>query len=87
MANSSSSSPSSPKLSAATAPTTLTTQNNIIPSKGNLISLNALAQIPFKLSKGGGNYASWKSQMKNLLFGYGLLGYVDGTLLCPPNTD
>ena len=49
----------------------------------SLITINAAALIPFKLSKGG-NYASWRAQLSNLLFGYDLLGYVDGSLQCPP---
>ncbi|CAH9111371.1 unnamed protein product [Cuscuta europaea] len=48
-----------------------------------LISLNASSQIPIKLSNDGSNYSSWKSQMTNLLFGYDLLGYVDGSTPCP----
>ena len=52
-----------------------------------LISLNASSQIPFKLAKDGTNFASWKSQLTNLLFGYDLLGFVDGTHPCPPSTD
>ncbi|CAH9086511.1 unnamed protein product [Cuscuta europaea] len=48
-----------------------------------LIFLNASSQIPIKLSNDGSNYSSWKSQMTNLLFGYDLLGYVDGSTPCP----
>ena len=48
-----------------------------------LISINAAALIPFKLSKGG-NYTYWRAQLYNLLFGYDLLGFVDGSLRCPP---
>ncbi|KAL5738594.1 hypothetical protein ACOSP7_031355 [Xanthoceras sorbifolium] len=39
--------------------------------------------IPTASASNGGNYASWKSQMTNLLFGYGLLGFVNGTRPCP----
>ncbi|KAJ9705825.1 hypothetical protein PVL29_003771 [Vitis rotundifolia] len=53
----------------------------------NLISLNASSQIPFKLAKDGANYASWKSQMTNLLFGYDLLSFVDGSHPCLPPVD
>ena len=52
-----------------------------------LISLNASSQIPFKLAEDGTNFALWKSQLTNLLFGYDLLGFVDGTRPCPPSTD
>ncbi|CAI9782699.1 unnamed protein product [Fraxinus pennsylvanica] len=51
----------------------------------NLISINTASQILFKLSRSG-NYASWRSQFSNLLFGYDLLGYVDGTHPCPAST-
>lgn len=53
----------------------------------NLVSLNASSQIPFKLTKDGINYASWKSQMTNLLFGYDLLKFVDGSHPCPLSSD
>lgn len=62
-------------------------EDNMFPANGNLISLNASSQIPFKLVKNGENYSSWKSQMTNLLFGYGLLGFVDGTYPSPQKTD
>ncbi|WJZ98094.1 hypothetical protein VitviT2T_016647 [Vitis vinifera] len=32
------------------------------------------------------NYASWRAQFTNLLFGYDLLGCLNGTTLCPPET-
>ncbi|CAI9759357.1 unnamed protein product [Fraxinus pennsylvanica] len=55
----------------------------IISSQPNaLISINTASQIPFKLSRGG-NYASWRSQFSNLVFGYDLSGYIDGTFPCP----
>ncbi|KAK3212485.1 hypothetical protein Dsin_017191 [Dipteronia sinensis] len=63
------------------------TQGYLFPSNGNLISLNASSQIPFKLVKNGGNFSSWKSQMTNLLLGYGLFGFVDGSQQCPPKKD
>ncbi|CAI9766814.1 unnamed protein product [Fraxinus pennsylvanica] len=76
-----------PEPVAASTPINTTAQSNLLPTNGNLISLNASSQIPFKLAKNGGNYASWKSQMTNLLFGYGLLGFADGTHPCPTKTD
>ncbi|TXG73551.1 hypothetical protein EZV62_002130 [Acer yangbiense] len=73
---------------AVTTPTITRLAQGNPPSPGsNLISLNASSQIPFKLAKGGEYYVSWKSQMTTLVFGYGLLGYVDGSHPCPPNTD
>ncbi|KAL2546836.1 F-box domain-containing protein [Forsythia ovata] len=69
-----------------TPTTTSHAQGNLVPLGGNLISLNISSQIPFKLAKGGGNYASRKSQMTNILSGCGLLCYVDGPLPCPLDT-
>ncbi|CAA3014405.1 Hypothetical predicted protein [Olea europaea subsp. europaea] len=54
-------------------------EGNMFSANGNPISLNAFSQILYKLAKNGGNYSSWKSQMINLLFGYGLLRFVDGS--------
>jgi hypothetical protein len=47
----------------------------------NLISINAAAQLPLKLSPS--NYLSWRAQFHTLLVGYDLLGYLDGSLACP----
>ncbi|KAK2644619.1 hypothetical protein Ddye_019814 [Dipteronia dyeriana] len=60
-----------PTPTAISATTDNQTQSYRISSDGNLISLNASSQIPFKLAKNGGNFSSWKSQMTNLLLGYG----------------
>ncbi|KAH7569734.1 hypothetical protein JRO89_XS06G0257800 [Xanthoceras sorbifolium] len=56
------------------SPTNLMTQSNLVPANGNLISLNASSQIPFKL-------------MTNLLFGYGLFDFVDGSRPYPSQTN
>ena len=48
-----------------------------------LISFNA-SQLPIKLSNT--NYPSWKAQIDALLFGFDLLGYLDGTKPCPSTT-
>ncbi|KAK0600800.1 hypothetical protein LWI29_018485 [Acer saccharum] len=58
--------------------------NNFTQPPQSLIAINS-TQIPVKLSKSG-NYAAWRSQFENLLFGYGLMGYLDGTKPCPPAT-
>ena len=50
----------------------------------NLITINAAAQIPLKLTSQ--NYFSWKAQFYSLLFGLNLLGYLDGSFVCPPAT-
>ncbi|RWW74125.1 hypothetical protein BHE74_00017945 [Ensete ventricosum] len=62
--------------------TTLLPAGNSSPHPG-LISINVASLIPFRLSKCD-NYASWRAQFSNLLFGYDLLGYIDGSLSCPP---
>ncbi|KAK2653601.1 hypothetical protein Ddye_013457 [Dipteronia dyeriana] len=57
------------------------TNNNQPPS---LIAINSI-QVPIKLTKWR-NYATWRSQFENLFFGYGIMGYLDGTKLCPSVT-
>ncbi|OIT35369.1 hypothetical protein A4A49_59674, partial [Nicotiana attenuata] len=47
-----------------------------------LISFNPTSQLPLKLQDSS-NYCTWKSQVITLLFGYDLLGYVDGSLPFP----
>ncbi|KAL5860852.1 hypothetical protein ACOSQ4_002148 [Xanthoceras sorbifolium] len=84
-ANKSQTSVTSPAI--ISSPTNLMTQSNLVPANGNLISLNASSQIPSKFMKNGGNYASWKSQMTNLFFDYGLFDFVDGSRPCPSQTD
>ncbi|KAJ9672681.1 hypothetical protein PVL29_026056 [Vitis rotundifolia] len=74
--------PQNPATTPTIGHTTMSGNTTIVGT--NLISLNASSQIPFKLAKDGANYASWKSQMTNLLFGYDLLGFVDGSHPCPP---
>ncbi|KAK0605807.1 hypothetical protein LWI29_030936 [Acer saccharum] len=49
-----------------------------------LVAINS-TQVPIKLTKGD-NYAAWRSQFENLLFGYGIMGFLDGTKPCPPAT-
>ena len=58
--------------------------NNNVNQNQSLIAINS-TQVPIKLSKGG-NYAAWRAQFENLLFGYGLMGYLDGSNPCPPVT-
>ncbi|MCH99946.1 hypothetical protein A2U01_0020961, partial [Trifolium medium] len=55
------------------------------PPPGNqLVFLNVGSQIYIKLN--GENYLAWLIQFRALLTGYDLLGYVDGTKLCPSQT-
>ena len=62
----------------------LTTGNTLSSQPNTLISINVATQMPFKLNKM--NYASWRAQFTNFLFGYDLLGFLDGTTPCPPET-
>ncbi|KAK6127519.1 hypothetical protein DH2020_038722 [Rehmannia glutinosa] len=50
----------------------------------NLIAINTLSQTPIKLTQH--NFSAWRLQLYTLLVGYDLLGYVDGTISCPPAT-
>ena len=60
-------------------------------SPQNLIVFNVSAQALLKLT--ATNYITWQLQFTSLLFGYDLLGFVDGSKPCPPtmitlpNTD
>lgn len=57
--------------------------NSTSPSP-NLITINTATQLPLKLSSL--NYFSWKAQFTALFFGLDLIGYIDGSLPCPPAT-
>ncbi|TXG57537.1 hypothetical protein EZV62_015366 [Acer yangbiense] len=50
----------------------------------NIISLNPATQLPLKLTSS--NYPSWRAQFNTLLFGYDLLGYINGSHSSPPIT-
>ena len=65
-------------------PIVLIIGNTLSSQPTTLISINVATQMPFKLSKM--NYASWRGQFTNLLFGYDLLGFLDGTTPCPLET-
>ncbi|CAJ2644383.1 unnamed protein product [Trifolium pratense] len=54
---------------------TLSTQTN------KLIILNAGSQLSIKLD--GDNYPAWRIQFFALLTGFDLVGYIDGTTICP----
>ena len=67
-------------------PSALSSGNLATNSSGQtLVYINSSTQISQKLSKNG-NYAAWHSQFTNLLFGYDLIGYIDGTIPCPSKT-
>ncbi|XP_019255713.1 PREDICTED: uncharacterized protein LOC109234258 [Nicotiana attenuata] len=53
------------------------------PPPNQLITINPASQLPLKLT-GSHNFSTWKAQLSTLLIGYDLMGYVDGTELCPP---
>ena len=76
---------SSSSTSSAPSPqvTLMGSTHNNINLQQSLVAINS-TQVPIKLSKGG-NYAAWRSQFENLFFGYGLMGYLDGTNPCPSN--
>lgn len=46
-----------------------------------LVPINAHDQLPLQFNSS--NYTSWKSQVRHLLFGYRLFGYLYGTSPCP----
>ncbi|WKA01579.1 hypothetical protein VitviT2T_019853 [Vitis vinifera] len=46
-----------------------------------IISINATAQLPIKLNNN--NFPSWKAQFDALLYGYDLMGFLDGNKTCP----
>ncbi|RVW63429.1 Retrovirus-related Pol polyprotein from transposon RE1 [Vitis vinifera] len=48
-----------------------------------LVSINAATQLPLNLT-GSSIYPSWRTMFSTLLYGYDLIGYVDGTYPCPP---
>ncbi|CAB4273455.1 unnamed protein product [Prunus armeniaca] len=54
-------------------------------STPTLITINATAQLPVKLTPT--NYSSWRAQFNALLYSYDLMGYVDGSRLCPSTTQ
>ncbi|CAL2238106.1 unnamed protein product [Prunus armeniaca] len=70
-----------PQSSYISTPIITNTNSNTISS---LITINAAAQLPVKLTPT--NYPSWRAQFNALLIGYDLLGYVDGSSTCPPDT-
>ncbi|KAJ0008129.1 hypothetical protein Pint_29519 [Pistacia integerrima] len=49
-----------------------------------LIALNITAQINEKLTPS--TFPQWRAQFEELLIGYDLLNYVEGTFLCPSST-
>ncbi|KAL5832047.1 hypothetical protein ACOSQ4_017401 [Xanthoceras sorbifolium] len=69
---------------ATTSPQVILIGTNNNNQHQSLIAIN-FTQVSIKLTKGG-NYAAWRSQFENLFFGYGLMGYLDGTKPCPPAT-
>ncbi|RVX08300.1 Retrovirus-related Pol polyprotein from transposon RE1 [Vitis vinifera] len=46
-----------------------------------LVTINTSSQIPYKLT--ASNYPFWHATFTTILFGYDLMGYLDGTLPCP----
>ena len=56
--------------------------NPTITAPTSLISINAAAQLPLKLTSA--NYLTWRAQFNALLIGYDLMRYVDGSYPEPP---
>ena len=81
MAKNSSHSTMSPESSNSVSVIVLTSAPNLN-SSNYIIPINTTSQLPSKLNKL--NYTSWRVQFQSLLFGYDLLGYIDGTYPCPP---
>ncbi|KAH7848995.1 hypothetical protein Vadar_011483 [Vaccinium darrowii] len=74
-----------PKQASSNSPVSapLITSSPSSPGSDNiLISINAVAQLPLKLTPT--NYPSWRAQFNSLLIGFDLMGYVDGSHPCPP---
>jgi hypothetical protein len=63
---------------------TTPTNSSDIHREVSLITINTIAQTPLKLTST--NYISWKLQFETLFIGYDLIGYIDGSIPCPPNT-
>lgn len=64
------------------SPTSTTSSST--PMDSSLVSINAAAQLPLKLTPL--NYFSWKAQFHALFYGLDLLGYFDGSTPCPSGT-
>lgn len=81
--------PLHPPAMEVTSESTHTTSNSGSSSIGTaasngLISISTAVQLPFKLSVA--DYPSWCTQFRALLTGYDLMGFIDGTSVCPPLT-
>ncbi|GAB2279268.1 hypothetical protein Dimus_039340 [Dionaea muscipula] len=77
---------SSPPMAQTDSPSSTSSQPAMITNsltQTTLIAFNS-TQLPVKLTPF--NFPSWKAQFDALLFGYDLLGFVDGSNPCPPST-
>ncbi|KAL5705838.1 hypothetical protein ACHQM5_024078 [Ranunculus cassubicifolius] len=63
-----------------TSSTTISSSTSTTPQ--HITSIHHLISVRLDNS----NYLLWLTQFKPLLKGYGLEGYVDGTISCPPRT-
>ena len=64
----------------SSTPVVITPGNVITANSSTIIAINA-SLMPIKLTPE--NYAAWRAQFLNLLYGYDLVGFVDGTTPCP----
>ena len=53
----------------------------VIDKPNQLVTINAAAQLPIKLTPL--NFPSWRCQFQSMLLGYDLLGYINGSIQCP----
>ena len=64
----------------SSTPVVVTPGNIISTQTPTIIAINA-SLMPIKLTSD--NYAAWRAQFLNLLYGYDLVGYIDGSTPCP----
>ncbi|KAF5450345.1 hypothetical protein F2P56_030705 [Juglans regia] len=66
---------------AQTPPSVTNSTSSIHPSEPNIISINANAHLPYKLTSS--NFPAWRAQLESLIIGYDLQGFINGSNPCP----
>ncbi|XP_019459910.1 PREDICTED: uncharacterized protein LOC109359668 [Lupinus angustifolius] len=69
-------------MNSSTSETEATPNNTSSSNIDKLVILNVGSQLYIKLD--GENYSAWRLQFISLLMGYDLLGYINGSIICPP---
>ncbi|XP_019417294.1 PREDICTED: uncharacterized protein LOC109328330 [Lupinus angustifolius] len=69
-------------MNSSTSETEATPNNTPSSNIDKLVVLNVGSQLYIKLD--GENYPAWRLQFISLLTGYDLLGYINGSIICPP---